>query len=324
MEVFFFMVPSTVTVPTRKRRGSKLRLMRRYWMYYVLFLPVAVYLVVFKYVPMAGIQIAFKDYNFMQGIWGSPWTSQHGLKHFIRFLSNGELPRLFKNTMTLSLLGILIGFPAPIILALLLNEMKWPKYKRVLQSISYLPHFVSFVVVYALMHNFFSYNGFINGVRHLLGQERIMYLGQRNLYKWFYVISGVWKNVGWGSIIYLASLSRVSVELYEAADLDGASRLQKLWHITLSEIRPLISLQFIMTMGGLFSTSFSQTLIMINDMVHPVAETVDYYVYKTGMLQINQYSYSAAVGMLSSALSLLMVVLTNAVAKKLDEDGGIW
>ena len=311
-------------MPKSCKRRTRHRLMRRYWVYYVLFLPVVVYLIIFKYIPLAGIQIAFKDYNFLQGIWGSPWTSNYGLKHFIRFLTNGELPRLFKNTMTLSLLSIAIGFPAPIILALLLNEMKWPRYKRVLQSISYLPHFVSFVVVYAILHNFFSYNGFINGVRHLMGRERIMYLGERGLYKWFYVLSSVWKGVGWGSIIYLAALSRVNVELYEAAELDGASRLQKLWHITLSEIRPLISLQFIMTMGGLFSTSFSQTLIMINDMVQPVAETVDYYIYKIGVLKINQYSYSAAVGLFNSALSLAMVVLTNRVAKKLDEDGGIW
>lgn len=308
----------------KKSLRATLSLMKRCWIYYVFFLPVAAYYIIFKYIPLAGIQIAFKDYSFRLGIWGSPWASHYGLKHFIRFLTNGELPRLLKNTMTLSVLGIVLGFPAPIILALLLNEMKWPRYKKVLQSISYLPHFVSFVVVYAIMHNFFSYHGFVNGIRSLLGMERIMYLGEKHLYKWFYVLSGIWKSVGWGSIIYLAALSRVDVELYEAAELDGATRWQKTWYISVAALRPLISLQFIMTMGGLFSTSFSQTLIMLNDMVAPVAETVDYYVYQTGLKQLNQYSYSAAVGLLSGALSLLMVILTNTVAKKLDEDGGIW
>jgi putative aldouronate transport system permease protein len=312
------------TISQKKDRRTSLRLMKRYWIFYAFFLPVAVYYIIFKYIPIAGIQIAFKDYSFKLGIWGSPWTSDYGFKYFIRFLSNGELPRLFSNTMTLSILGIVIGFPAPIILALLLNEMKWPRYKRVLQSISYLPYFVSFVVVYAIMHNFFSYNGFINGIRSLLGQERILYLGSKNLYKWFYVLSSVWKGVGWSSVIYLAALSRVDIELYEAADLDGATRLQKTWHITLASLRPLISLQFIMTMGGLFSTSFSQTLIMLNDMNVAVAETIDYYIYQTGLLKINQYSYSAAVGLFNALLSLMMVILTNTVAKKIDEDGGIW
>ncbi len=316
----------TVQKTTLKKRNqrSKLHLMKRYWIFYAFFLPVAVYYIVFKYIPIAGIQIAFKDYSFKLGIWGSPWTSNYGFKHFIRFLTNGELPRLFSNTMTLSVLGILIGFPAPILLALLLNEIKWPRYKRVLQSISYLPHFVSFVVVYAIMHNFFSYSGFINGIRTLLGQEKLLYLGSKELYKWFYVLSSVWKGVGWGSIIYLAALSRVDVELYEAADLDGATRLQKIWYITMATLRPLISLQFIMTMGSLFSTSFSQTLIMLNDMNASVAETVDYYVYQTGLLKINQYSYSSAVGLFNSLLALMMVILTNTVAKKIDEDGGIW
>ncbi len=315
-----------VVQKTKGNRGRNklVRILRRYWIYYVLFLPVAVYLFIFHYIPLLGIQIAFKDYSFKLGIWGSPWADNFGLKHFIRFLTNGEFPRVFGNTITLASLRILIGFPAPIIVALMFNEMRSPVYKRVLQSISYLPHFVSFVVIYAILHNFFSYNGFINGIRSMLGLERVMYLGSSNLYKWFYVLSDVWKELGWGSIIYLAALSRVNVEMYEAADLDGATRMQKLWYITLSELRPLISLQFIMTMGGLFSTSFSQTLIMVNDMVEPVAETVDYYVYKTGLLSVNQYSYSAAVGLFNSVLSLLMVILTNNVAKKLDEEGGIW
>lgn len=314
-----------ITAALKERRRRTLwKKIKRCWIFYALFLPVLAFYIIFHYIPLTGIQIAFKDFKFKGGIWGSPWTSEHGLHHFIRFVTNPDFGRLWRNTLQQSSLRILIGFPSPIILALLLNEMKWPIYKKVLQSISYLPHFVSFVVVYAIIHNFFGYHGFVNGARMALGYEPYLYLGDRVLYKWFYVLSDVWKGVGWGSIIYLASLSRVSVELYEAANIDGATRMQKLWYITLAELRPLISLQFVMTMGGLFSTSFDQTLIMINDMVTPTAETINYYVYQQGMLTINQYSYATAIGLFNSILSLLMVFITNKVAKMVDEDGGIW
>ena len=231
---------------------------------------------------------------------------------------------MFGNTLTLTLMGLVIGFPCPIILALLLNEMKMPRYKKFLQTISYLPHFVSFVVVYAIMYNFFSLGGFINGLRDRLGLDSLMYLGDKGLYKWFYTLSGIWQGVGWSSIIYLAQLSRVDTEQYEAANIDGASRLQKIWYITLPSMRPLISLQFIMAMGGIMSVGLTKTMVMMNDMVRTVAETTSYYVYYTGLMTVNQYSYSAAVGLFEAVLSLILVVITNKVAKKVDEDGGIW
>ena len=317
-----------ISLPTaghaHRKWAATWKLMKRYWIFYAFFLPVAIYYIVFKYVPLPGIQIAFKDYSFRLVIWGSPWTSDYGFKHFIRFLTNGEFQRVFGNTLTLTLLGQLIGFPCPIILALLLNEMKMPKYKKFVQTISYLPHFVSFVVVYAIMYNFFSLDGFVNGIREALGMDRIMYLGDKSLYKWFYVLSGIWQGVGWSSIIYLAQLSRVDVEQYEAADIDGASRMQKMWCITLPALRPLISLQLIMSMGGILSVGLTKTMVMMNDMVRSVAETTSYYVYYTGLMTINQYSYSAAVGLFEAVLSLLLVIITNWIAKKVDEDGGIW
>ena len=175
-----------------------------------------------------------------------------------------------------------------------------------------------------MLYCFFSYDGFINGVRAALGLSRELFLGNPAYYRWFFTFSNVWKEIGWGAIIYLAALSRVNVELYEATDLDGASRMQKLIHITLAELRPLISMQLVLTMGGLFSVSLDQTMVFTNKMVSSVAEVMSYYVYRVGLLSANQFSYSTAVGLFNSLLGLAMVPLTNWGAKKIDEDGGLW
>lgn len=306
------------------KKHSFVSILRRYWIFYAFFLPVFVYYLLFHYKPLMGVVIAFKDYKFAGGIWGSPWTSEHGFHHFIRFLTSGEFTRVFGNTVLLAVMRIVFGFPAPIILALMLNEVRSDKYKKTLQTISYLPHFVSYVVVYAVLYCFFSYDGFINGVRAALGLDRELFLGNPAYYRWFFTFSNVWKEIGWGAIIYLAALSRVNVELYEAADLDGASRMQKLIHITLAELRPLISMQLVLTMGGLFSVSLDQTMVFTNKMVSSVAEVMSYYVYRVGLLSANQFSYSTAVGLFNSLLGLAMVLLTNWGAKKIDEDGGLW
>lgn len=306
------------------KKHSFMSILRRYWIFYAFFLPVFVYYLLFHYKPLMGVVIAFKDYKFAGGIWGSPWTSEHGFHHFIRFLTSGEFTRVFGNTVLLAVMRIVFGFPAPIILALMLNEVRSDKYKKTLQTISYLPHFVSYVVVYAVLYCFFSYDGFINGVRTALGLDRELFLGNPAYYRWFFTFSNVWKEIGWGAIIYLAALSRVNVELYEAADLDGASRMQKLIHITLAELRPLISMQLVLTMGGLFSVSLDQTMVFTNKMVSSVAEVMSYYVYRVGLLSANQFSYSTAVGLFNSLLGLAMVLLTNWGAKKIDEDGGLW
>ena len=306
------------------KKHSFVSILRRYWIFYAFFLPVFVYYLLFHYKPLMGVVIAFKDYKFAGGIWGSPWTSEHGFHHFIRFLTSGEFTRVFGNTVLLAVMRIVFGFPAPIILALMLNEVRSDKYKKTLQTISYLPHFVSYVVVYAVLYCFFSYDGFINGVRTALGLDRELFLGNPAYYRWFFTFSNVWKEIGWGAIIYLAALSRVNVELYEAADLDGASRMQKLIHITLAELRPLISMQLVLTMGSLFSVSLDQTMVFTNKMVSSVAEVMSYYVYRVGLLSANQFSYSTAVGLFNSLLGLAMVLLTNWGAKKIDEDGGLW
>lgn len=306
------------------RRSKKLVMLKKYYPLYIMFIPVLIYYILFAYIPMAGIVIAFKDYQLGLGIFESPWASEYGMHNFIRFLTNGEFQRVFKNTVILAAMRIFLTFPAPIIFALMLNAVPFQKYKRVLQTVSYLPHFVSFVVVYAILYNFFSYDGFINTIRGLFGGDPILYLGNPSYYRWLFIGSAMWKEMGWGAIIYLAALSRVNVELYEAADIDGATRWHKLWYITLNELRPIISIQFILTMGGLFGVSLDQTMVMTNDMVSSVSEVTSYYVYKTGILTVNQYSYASAIDLFNSILGIIMVLFTNFVSKKIDEDGGLW
>ena len=308
-------------------KSAFVRNLKRNWIFYALFVPIFVYYLLFHYKPLAGAVIAFKDYRFGD-IWAAPWASTGGeidlLKHFRRFLTNGEFERVFSNTVILAALRICVGFPAPIILALMLNELRNEKFKRVLQTVSYLPHFVSFVIVYAVMYNFFSYEGAINQFLGMFGQDPQLFLGNPDLYRGIFVFMDVWKGVGWSSIIYLAALSRVNMELYEAADLDGATRFQKIIYITLAELRPLISMQLILTMGSLFSVSLNQTMVMMNRMVAPVAEVISYYVYNVGLAASNQFSYGTAVGLFNSMLSLILVLTTNWISKKIDEEGGLW
>jgi len=297
---------------------------KQYWPLYLMFVPVAAFYIIFHYKPLYGIIIAFKDYSFAEGIFGSPWTDQGGFRHFIRFISNGEFWRIFGNTIILAALRIAVTFPAPVILALMFNEVKSQNYKKLLQTFSYLPHFVSFVIVYAIFYSFFSIDGFVNMIRDSFGLEKILFFGSRRHYRGLFVGMALWKEIGWGAIIYLAAISRVNPDLYEAADIDGASKLRKMWHITLPAIRPIVSISFVRTMGGILDVSFEQTLIMNNSMVSAVADVLGYYIYKIGVLGFNQYSYATAMGLFNSLLALGIVILTNYGAKKIDEDGGLW
>jgi putative aldouronate transport system permease protein len=218
----------------------------------------------------------------------------------------------------------MFGFPAPIVFALLIYELRYTRMKRVFQTISYLPHFVSWVVVYALLYNFFSLSGVLNQLMGLFGKEAIAFLSMPEYFRSLFVGSAVWKEVGWGAIIYLAALTRVDPSLHEAAAIDGAGRHRRLWHITLPAIRPIASIMFVLGMGGILSVSFEQVMVMINPMVASEAEVLDYYIYRVGLLNVNNFSYSAAIGFFRSLIALVFVLLANWVAKKIDEDGGIW
>jgi putative aldouronate transport system permease protein len=298
-------------------------LLKRIWQHrliYVLILPCVVWLLVFCYYPMYGATLAFKDYSYNLGITGSPWV---GFKHFQEFITSLEFWDVIKNTVIISGLKILIGFPAPIILALLLNEVRSSKFKRAVQTMSYLPNFVSWVVVVTLMTIVFSpYGGIVNDIRKSFGLESIFYMGQKESFYPMVVLSDIWKNAGWGSIIYLSALSGISPELYEAAILDGAGRLKCTWHVTLPCIRETIGIMFIFAVGGILSAGFDQILLLQQPANNLVSEILDTYVLKTG-LNYGRFEYATAIGLFKSLFSLVMMVGANSLTKKF-MDVGIW
>jgi putative aldouronate transport system permease protein len=282
---------------------------------------VLLYYLVFAYAPMAGVVIAFKNYNFVDGIWGSSWA---GLQHFERFWNSNEFWVVMKNTLILALYRTVFGFPAPIIFALLLYELRFTRFTKFIQTVSYLPHFISWVVVYAVVYNFFSSDGLINQIITSFGNEGIPFMGDPKYFRTMFTGSAIWKEIGWSAIIYLASLTRVDTDLYEAASIDGANRWHRLWHITLPGIRSTVSIMFVLSLGNILSVSFEQVLVMMNPMVTDVAEVLDYYIYRIGLLDINNQSYATAIGLFRSFLALILVIISNFVANKLDEEGGIW
>lgn len=288
---------------------------------YLLFLPVLAYYLIFHYAPMVGLIIAFKNYNFMDGIFHSNWA---GLSHFKRFMMSGDFWTVMKNTLMIAVYRLIFGFPAPIIFALLVYELRFTGAKRIIQTISYLPHFLSWVVVYALTYNFFGETGIINTVITFFGGETVPFLGSTSYFRGLFVGSSIWKEIGWSGIIYLAALTRVDTDLYEAAGLDGANRWHRMWHITLPGIRTIVSIMLLMSLGNILTVSFEQIVVMYNQVVSPVAEVIDYYIYRVGLQSGNNFSYATAVGLFRSVLGLIIVLTANWFAKKLDEDGGIW
>ena len=286
----------------------------------LLMLPVVAYYVIFSYIPMAGIVIAFKEYRLLDGIWGSPWV---GLKQFEVLFQTPSFFEVLRNTVVISALRILFGFPAPILLALLLNELRSEKYKRVIQTISYLPHFLSWVVLAGIFLQFLSpSSGPINILLTKMGFQPIYFLGQPSTFVPTIIATGIWQSIGWGSIIYLAAISGISPELYESALLDGANRLQRIWYITLPSIAPTIVVLFILNMGSILNGGFDQIFNLYNDAVMSVADILDTYVYRRGLTGL-QYSYAAAVGLFKNGIGFLVVFATNLFARKLG-DASLW
>ena len=286
----------------------------------LLMLPVVAYYVIFSYIPMAGIVIAFKEYRLLDGIWGSPWV---GLKQFEVLFQTPSFFEVLRNTVVISALRILFGFPAPILLALLLNELRSEKYKRVIQTISYLPHFLSWVVLAGIFLQFLSpSSGPINILLTKMGLLPIYFLGQPSTFVPTIIATGIWQSIGWGSIIYLAAISGISPELYESALLDGANRLQRIWYITLPSIAPTIVVLFILNMGSILNGGFDQIFNLYNDAVMSVADILDTYVYRRGLTGL-QYSYAAAVGLFKNGIGFLFVFATNLFARKLG-DASLW
>ncbi|MDR1531737.1 MAG: ABC transporter permease subunit [Clostridiales bacterium] len=283
------------------------RLARQWPLYAMLLLPI-IYYVIFCYWPMYGLNIAFKK-NIIKNEWV-------GLYNFIKFLSDPYFYKLLRNTLLLNVYSLAFSFPAPIALALMFNELKNLRFKRVIQSITYLPHFISTVVVCGMVVNFLSNDGFVNQVLASLGFERIQFLMQPGFFRPIYIISGIWQNVGWSSIIYLAAISGVDEELYEAATIDGAGRLRKVLSITLPCIAPTVSIMLIMAIGGIMSVGAEKVLLLYNGATYETADVISTFVYRRGM-QGADYSYASAVGMFQSVVGLLFLYAANRFSAKI-------
>jgi len=295
-----------------------------YWKYRYLtlmFIPAVIYFIIFKYIPIYGIQIAFKSYRFKDGIFGSPWI---GLENFKYLFSVPSFWEVLRNTLIISTYNLVLGFPAPIILALLLNEVRHAKFKKVVQTISYLPHFISWVVLGGIFVQFLSpSSGPINVVLKALGRNPIFFLADPRWFRTVLVVTSIWKGVGWNSIIYLATLSSIDPEQYEAADIDGANRLQKMLHITLPGLSHVVTIMLIFAVGGLIQDNFDQIYnLLLSPTVYSVGDVLSTYTYRMGLVNM-EYSFSTAVGLFTNVVSFVLIVITNAIAKRINEYG-IW
>lgn len=287
---------------------------------YLLLLPAVIYLLVFQYAPLYGVQIAFRDYTPKLGIIGSPWV---GLKHFETFFNSYYFKELLVNTLALSGLTLVIGFPAPIILALLLNHLPGKRYRKVIQTVTYAPYFISTVVICGMLYVFLSpSSGLVNHIIEFFGGTPINFMGEAKYFRGIYVSSEIWQMTGWNTIIYLAALAGVSPELHEAAGIDGAGKLQRIWHIDIPGILPQIMILLILNVGNIMSIGFEKAFLLQNDVNAATSEIISTYVYKMGIEQA-QHSFASAVGLFNSVINICLLLLINELSKKVTENS-LW
>ena len=287
---------------------------------YLLLLPGLALILLFCYVPMYGVSIAFQEFSIFKGFQDSPWV---GLLQFERLFRTPSFPYVIRNTLLISLYKLLFGFPAPIVLALLLNEMRSTFYKRFTQTILYLPYFISWVIMAGLIQTFLSpSNGVINDLIRMTGGEPVNFLIEKGMFRSILVITDIYKNVGWGTIIYLAALSGVPLGLYEAAMLDGASKWRQAWHITLPSIRNVVVIMLILSLGNILNAGFDQVFLLYNPPVYEVADIIDTFVYRKGIVE-TRYSLVTAAGLFKSLISLLLIVGANKLAHWIGDEG-VW
>lgn len=306
-------------LPFIERESFGKRLARNYKehkVYYWLAVPIIAYYIIFHYLPMFGVVIAFQNYRPAKGLLGSSWV---GLKHFKAFFDSIYAGRLIKNTLMINLLLLIFSFPAPIILALLLNEVKAKHFKKTVQTISYMPHFISMVVICGLLVDFCSSTGIITSITTLFGAQRDNLLNRPELFRTIYVSSDIWQSIGWGSIIYLATLSGTDPSLYEAASIDGAGRFQQVIHVTLPTLVPLIMLQLIMRMGQMMNVGYEKIILLSNGLTYDTADVISSYVYRRG-LQTGDFSFGVAVSLFNSACNIVLLVLANTLSGKLTHE----
>lgn len=316
-------MPANKTTSVKKGsllRSGKFKKMKRMWMLYLFLLIPVVHVFVFNYMPMYGVQLAFKDYRAALGIWDSPWN---GFKHFNNLFAGASFYRVFWNTLYISVLKIIFSFPAPIILAILLNEVRHIKYKKVIQTISYLPHFMSWVVLGGIVKEFLSpQRGVVNAVIEAFGGTPIYFITEPSMFRTIVVGSNIWATIGWGAIIYLASMSAIDPQLYESVEIDGGNRWHKTIHITLPGLLPIIVIQFILGLGNILNAGFDQIFNLYNNKVMNVADIIDTYVYRMGLEEM-KYDFSTAVGLFKNVIGVILILLVNALTSKVT-DYGIW
>lgn len=288
---------------------------RQHWLLYLMALPMILFYLTFHYQPMYGASIAFKDFVPKLSIQGSPWV---GLKHFEAFFSDVYAERIIRNTITLSLQNLLFSFPAPILLAIMINEVNKRWFKSAVQTMTYLPHFISLMVVCGLVSEFTNRNGLINDIIALFGGKRVTMLLRPSYFRPLYIISGIWQEVGWGSIVYLAAITGVDEQLYEAAKIDGVGKLKQIWHITLPGILPTIVVMLLLKLGSIMDVGYEKIMLLYNSSTYATADVISTYVYRKGILEYN-WSYAAAVGLFNSAINFILVLGANALSRKINE-----
>lgn len=314
-------IEQTALLP-RKKSWSK-----RFWQtverdkyLYMLILPVLIYYVVFHYVPMYGIIIAFKKFQPLKGILGSSWV---GFRYFEEFFTAPYFWRLLKNTLLLSFYSLVWGFPAPVLFALLLNEVRHKLYKRLVQTVSYLPHFISIVVIAGMVVSFTGLReGIVNQALVLFGMEPINFMAEPGWFRTIFVGSGIWQGFGWGSIIYLAAIAGIDPQLYEAAEMDGAGRWTRMWHITIPSLIPTIVIMFIMQMGHLMDIGVEKVLLLSNPLTYETADVISTFVYRRGVLN-QDYSFATAVGLFNNVINLILLISVNALSRRLSQSS-LW
>ena len=309
-----------MTEMSKARRRRLWRRVKRKRVLYLMLLPGMLLLLIFHYIPMWGVLIAFKDYRVLKGILASDWV---GLKHFRAFFGGRMFSSVVLNTLSLNCYSLIFAFPLPLVFALMLNEVRVDWFKKGVQTITYMPHFISTVVIVGMMKELLSpTNGIVNQILMRMGHEPIYFFGKAGYFRSLYIISGAWAGTGWGSIVYLAAITAVDVSLYEAATIDGASRLQKIWHVTLPCIRSTFMVMLILRLGQMLGSDSEKVLLMQTSGNRSVSELLSTYIYNRGVLN-SEYSYSTAVGLFNSAVSFLLILVANTLSRRLTEES-LW
>ena len=317
------MAKTKTSKPAVEKKDSTRSYLKRYWQLYLLLGLPLLYLLVFKYIPMVYIQIAFKKYSIVQNVWEMPWAKNHGFEYFIKAFGSNDFRRALRNTVFLNLLDLLVGFPAPIIFALILNELCFKRFKKVVQTVAYMPHFLSWAVIGSVAYTMFRPStGLVNIALMNAGaiSEGIPFLTEKWHWAVAYLLIGVWQTMGWGTIIYLAAITGISGELYEAAMIDGANRWKRMWHITLPGIKGTVVTMLIMNLGRIMGSNLERLTAFENSQVKDFQYQLAVYIYEKG-LQNGKYSMSTAVNLFQSLVGVMLVLIADRIAKKLGEEG---